>query len=177
MRIVPANPDSVICTVHLIKYYILISWTPGLSASVWGFCIFYFLCLGSFEGFSSHLQFLFILPPFCFYVLFFSLFAGTSHFILVVCSSVCLTSFILFLLISCTCLFTHLFPIPLISLCIFIATDVPLSVLLFVPCARCQSKALICCLRFMDSEVLESVSKPDKGLCFVYICFPVESAY
>lgn len=29
----------------------------------------------------------------------------------------------------------------------------------------------------MDSEVLESVSKPDKGLCFVYICFPVESAY
>lgn len=28
----------------------------------------------------------------------------------------------------------------------------------------------------MDSEVLESVSKPDKGLCYVYICFPVESA-
>lgn len=124
MRIVPASPDSVICTVHLIKYYILISWTPGLCASVWGFCIFYFLYLGSFEGFFLHI---FSSCLFCLPCLLFSLFARTSHFILVVCSSVCLTSFILFLLISCTCLFTHLFPIPLISLCIFIATDIALS--------------------------------------------------
>lgn len=28
----------------------------------------------------------------------------------------------------------------------------------------------------MDSEVLDSVFNPDKGLCFVYICLPVESA-